>query len=344
MKHLLLLFISTFLCINVAIGQRNEPIITRSFPMTSIQAVEIHAQNGDIIVIGDDNSPVTVEVFVTNPVLSSSRIKELFEENHTIDIREENGKLTVAAKARRLSPGLWNRRNNPNRLNVSFRISVPSNISSDLRTSNGSIHISNLSGDAQNFRTSNGFLLVENVSGNIIGRTSNGRINLENSQGNIDLTTSNGRISAQNSSGTITVKTSNGRINLNDLIGIIAARTSNSRITANNIQGTLETRTSNGSVTLNRLSGNVTASTSNGSMNVEMLSVTDFVRLSANRDINLVMPDKNYSISVQGNRIRTSGLRDFSGNMDLRRRLNGNIGNGGAEINARGKRVNLNFR
>ena len=100
MRILLSLFIATFVCAN-AVGQRNEPIMTHSFPVESIQMVEVRTSGGNITVTGNADSEVTVEVFATNPILSNSRIQELFEENHTIDIKEENGKLTVVARVRR---------------------------------------------------------------------------------------------------------------------------------------------------------------------------------------------------------------------------------------------------
>ncbi|MDR0332546.1 MAG: hypothetical protein LBI15_03695 [Dysgonamonadaceae bacterium] len=326
MKHLLLLFIGTFLCINIAVGQRNVVEMRHSFPATSIQMVEARTSNGSITVTGDANSQATVEVRVSgNNRLSESRIRQLLEENYDIDVRVQNGKLYATARPKRNARNVGNLRQE--NLSISLIISTPNNVSSDLRTSNGSIGVSNL-------------------SGNTVGRTSNGRINLDNSQGNINLTTSNGAISTQNSSGTITLKTSNGRIDLDNLTGVIVAGTSNARITANNIQGTLEVSTSNGAVTLNRLSGNVSASTSNGAVSVEMLSVSEFVRAStSNGNLNLTVPaNQGYRLNVSArNRIGTSGLQNFNGNMN-ERSINGNIGNGGAEINVRGQRVNLNFR
>jgi hypothetical protein len=324
MKHLLFLFISTFLCINVAIGQRNVVEMKHSFPAASIQTVEVQTSNGSITVTGDagSRSQATVEVRVSgNNRLSETLVKQLLEENYDIDIRVQNGKLIATAKTK---SNIRNSRQE--NLNISFDINIPSSVHSDLKTSNGSIDINNL-------------------SGNTVGRTSNGRINLENSQGIINLTTSNGRISAKYSQGEITLRTSNGTVSLDDLFGVIVVRTSNARITANNIEGSLEAGTSNGAVTLNRLSGNVSASTSNGSVSVEMLSVNEFVRTStSNGNTSLTLPaNQGYNLNVNGNRVETSGLQNFTGNMN-ERNINGRIGNGGAEINVRGKRVNLNVR
>jgi DUF4097 and DUF4098 domain-containing protein YvlB len=345
MKNLFLLFISVFLfagcATNRATAQQNAPQISRSFPASSIQSVEANTSGGSITVVGDTRSQATVEVFASNNNLSESRIKQLLEENYDIDIRVQNGKLIATAKPKRQITN-WNQ----NGLSISFKISVPSGASSDLKTSGGSIHLSNLNGGSQNFQTSGGSLSIDNVRGNISGRTSGGSINVTNSHNNIDLRTSGGSITAQNSSGTLNLRTSGGSLNLTNLNGNIEATTSGGSINANDIQGTLKTRTSGGSINLNRLSGNVEASTSGGSMNVEMRSVNEFVRLTnSSGNLSVTLPaNQGYRLDISArNRIDTSGLQNFNGNMN-ERSINGNVGAGGAEINARGQRVNLNFR
>jgi hypothetical protein len=340
MKKLLFLFVGTFLCLNYAIGQQDRPMISRSFPATSIQTVEARTSGGSITLTGDAGAQATVEVFVSGNRLSNRDIERMLEENYEIDIRVESGRLIATARRKNVG-GM-----RIGGLSISFRISVPSNIaSSELRTSGGSIRLSDLSGGTQNFQTSGGSLSVENVSGNIIGRTSGGSISLNNSHNNIDLQTSGGSITAQNSSGTITLRTSGGSLTLNNLNGNIEARTSGGSITANNVQGSLETRTSGGSVNLNRLSGNVNASTSGGSMSVEMLSVAESVRVTnSSGNISLTLPgNQGYNLNVTGNRVETSGLQGFRGDMN-ERRINGTVGNGGAEVTVRGQRVNLSFR
>ena len=342
MKKLLSIFIGTFLCLSFAFGQQNIVEMRHSFPSTSIQTVEARTAGGSITVTGDAGAQATVVVRASgHNRLSESRVRELLEENYDINVRVENGRLIAEARARRTIIG-----RNQDGLSISFVINVPSNVSSELRTSGGSIQLSNLSGSAQNFQTSGGSLSIESVLSNINGRTSGGSINLRNSQGNIDLRTSGGSITAQNSSGTVVLRTSGGSLTLNNLSGNIEARTSGGSVTANDIQGALNAQTSGGSVNLNRLSGNVEASTSGGSLNVEMLSVNEFVRLTnSSGNISLTLPaNQGYNLNVRGsNRVTTSGLQNFTGNMD-ERNINGTVGNGGATITARGQRVNLNFR
>ena len=341
MKKLVSFFIGTFLCITLAVGQQNVLEINHSFPAASVQTVEARTSGGSITVTGDAGTQATVAVRASNNRLSESQIRQRLEENYDISVRVENGKLIAEARQRRgLNIG------NRDGLSISFVISVPNNVSSVLRTSGGSIRLSDLSGSTQSFQTSGGSLSIENVSSNIDGRTSGGSVTLRDSHGNIKLQTSGGSITAQNSNGAITLRTSGGSLTLNHLSGNIDARTSGGSVRANDIQGSLNTQTSGGSVNLNRLSGNVQASTSGGSMNVEMLSVSEYVRLTnSSGNITLTLPpNQGYNLNIRGsNRITTSGLQNFNGNID-ERNINGAVGNGGATVEVRGQRVNLNFR
>ena len=339
MKRVLFIFIGTFLCLHLAIGQQNVVEMRHSFPAASIQTVEARTMGGGITVTGNATSQATVEVRVSGTRgQSESLVRQLLEENHVIDIRVENGKLIAAARRNENT-------RDEDQLSINFIINVPSNVSSDLQTMGGGIEISNLSGGTQNFQTMGGGLSVENVSGNITGRTMGGGITLGNSQGNINLQTNGGGVTAQNSSGTITLRTLGGGLTLINLNGTIEANTNGGGITANDIQGSLNTRTLGGGVTINRLSGNVEASTLGGAMNVEVLSANEFVRVSAtNGNVSLILPaNRGYSLNVSGNRVEASGLNSFSGDRN-ERNINGMVGSGGVAVEVRGQRVNLNFR
>ena len=319
--------------------QQKDPYMTRTFPASSIRAVEASASGGSITINGDAGSQATVEVFVSGNKLSDERIKELLEENYSIDIKVEGGKLYAVAKSiNRITN--WNQQG----LSISFKISVPKQVNSNLHTSGGSIHIANLSG-AQDIKTSGGSLTVENVSGNIAGTTSGGSINVTNSSDNINLKTSGGSITARDCSGKINLKTSGGSVKMSQLDGTIDASTSGGSITADNVRGTLKTGTSGGSVKLSGISGNVDAKTSGGSMNVEMESVSDYVKLSNSGNTNLSLPaGRGYNLKIRANKIETSGLKDYRGNVESRS-MDGTVGNGGPEIDVRtSQRVNLTFK
>jgi len=327
MKKLFVVCISVFLNATLfANNLQKDPFITRTFPAASIKSVEVTTSGGSITVAGDATKDAIVEVYVSRDKWSNEKIKETLEENYTLDIKVESGKLLVSAKSKK-NISNWNL----DGLNISFKIIVPKQVSSNLQTSGGSIHISKLTG-AQDIKTSGGSLTIEDVSGNIKGKTSGGSINVSNANDNIELSTSGGSITAKDCNGKVSLKTSGGSLHLNNLNGDVIASTSGGSIKAKEVKGTLKAGTSGGSITLDDISGSVDAHTSGGSINVTMVSVSDYVKLSNSGNTNLTIPANNgYNLKIKGNKVETSGLKDFRGNMDSKS-LEGTMGNGGANI------------
>jgi DUF4097 and DUF4098 domain-containing protein YvlB len=354
-----ILFISVLVSATLLVsGQNNEPFATHTFSSlvaSSIKSVEAATTNGGITVNGIATSEATVEMYVSpnnsgsswslfvscsrntrRNNWSSEEIKQTLEEDYTIEIKVEGEKLYVVAKPKNRGQ---------QKLNISFKISVPKQVNSNLQTSNASIRISNLSG-LQNFRTSNGSVTVENVSGKIAGSTSNGGITVTNTNDDIDIRTSNGRITVSDCSGKIVLRTSNGGVNLSNISGNISATTSNGGVTASKINGELKIGTSNGNVRLDDVSGSVNAKTSNSGVTVTMAAVSDYVTLStSNGNINLSVPaERGYDLKARARKIETSGLANFSGRIDDKN-LDGRIGNGSAKIDvSTSGRVSLSFK
>jgi len=342
MKKLSVLFTSVlFSAILFAINanaQKSEPFITRNLQASLIKEVEATTSGGSITISGDAGSVAVVEVYVTRDKWSDEKIKQTLEENYTIDIELKGGKLSVAAKPKNKIN--WNKQG----LSISLKISVPKQVNSNLRTSGGSIHINDLSGSLD-FKTSGGSLSIDNVSGKIMGKTSGGSINIKNSSNDIDLQTSGGSINTENCNGEINLKTSGGSIVMKNISGNIEAKTSGGSVNANSIKGSLKAGTTGGSVVLNGISGNVDAKTTGGSVSVTMETVGDYVKLSNTGNVNLTLPaEKGYNINVKANNIVTSELKDFRGNIESNRSIEGTMGKGGAEINIKGTKVNLSFK
>ncbi|MCL1934356.1 MAG: DUF4097 domain-containing protein [Candidatus Azobacteroides sp.] len=342
MKKLFVLFACILLCATFftvhADEEEKSPFLTRTFPTSSIKEVESATAGGSLTLTGNTGSEAIIEMYISRDNWSTEKIKQVLDENYTVDIRVENGKLYAVAKQKRNAMN-WNSQG----LSISFNISVPKQVNSNLQTSGGSIRISNVSG-LQNLQTSGGSLTVENVSGNTAGMTSGGSITVTESKDNINLQTSGGSITAKDCSGKIDLKTSGGSISLSNLSGNINAATSGGSVMASDIKGTLKTGTSGGSVRLDGISGNLDAYTSGGGMDVRITSVSDYVKLSNSGSLSLSLPaGKGYNLSVRANKIETSGLKDFRGNME-NSNIEGTVGNGGPEINVRSsQRVRLSF-
>jgi len=344
MKKQVVLFVSILLCISSCASSKNQentgsaPYMTQAFPASSIKEVEATTSGGSLTLTGDAGSKATVEMYVSHDNWSADKIKQVLDKNYTIDIKVVSGKLYATAKPK-TDFSNWNNQG----LSISFKISVPKQVNSDLKTSGGSIQIGNLSG-SQTFRTSGGSLSIDNVSGKIDGATSGGSISVTNSKDDIDLKTSGGSITAKNCNGTIKLATSGGSLDLSNLTGNVNAATSGGSIMASNVNGTLVTGTSGGSVKLDGISGNVEATTSGGNMDVKIKSTSDYVKLSNSGNLNLVLPaGKSYNLSVNANNIEASGLQNFHGNMD-KKKIEGTIGNGGTKININSsQQVRLSF-
>ncbi len=156
-------------------------------------------------------------------------------------------------------------------------ITIPSDISLSLDSSNGEITVSGTKSDLD-CNTSNGSLTIRDTNGDATLRTSNGAINIEDHAGNIDAKTSNGKIDADITipdDGKCIMKTSNGSIDLSippDTSAEISANTSSGRIEIKDLEivlynakkteiegkigsgkGVIDLETSNGSITLKRM-------------------------------------------------------------------------------------------
>ena len=217
MKKLFVLFIigslNTSLFLGCVSAQSNEPFSTYTFSaltMSSVHAVEATTLNGSLTVSGDASSETVVEMYVSRNgsgffrrALKEEEIKQHLVENYTIEVKVAGEKLLVAARQKK---------NKSSQVSISFKIIVPGQMNSNLKTTNGTVQISNLTG-SHKLETVNGSLKVENVSGKIYGSTTNGSVTVTNSNNDINISTVNGSITETGCSGKINLTTVNGKIN-----------------------------------------------------------------------------------------------------------------------------------
>ena len=138
--------------------------MTKSLSNESVKNVEVTTSGGSISVSGVNASDARIEVFISSNNgkndLSKTEIQQRLNELYDLNIAVANGKLSAIAKSKERIKD-WKKS-----LNISFKVFVPKNVSTDLTTSGGSISLSNISGN-QNFSTSGGSLNVDNVSGKV---------------------------------------------------------------------------------------------------------------------------------------------------------------------------------
>jgi len=322
-----------------------EPYMTKSLSSESVKSTEVQTSGGSISVTGVNTIAETkVEVYVSTNgnrnELSKAEIDQRLKDMYDLSVTVSSNKLIAIAKPKHNITD-WKKA-----LNISFKIFVLKNISTDLTTSGGSISLTNLTGD-QKFTTSGGSLHVDNVGGKIDGRTSGGSIQVENSRDDIDLTTSGGSIDARNCDGKLRLSTSGGSLSLKDLKGDIRATTSGGSVNGRNISGELVAHTSGGGIQLTDLSCNLEASNSGGSIDIEIKELGKYVKISnSGGGIDLQLPKgKGVDLDLSGGRIKTDQLGNFNGKVEDDQ-LEGKLNGGGVSVRVRssGGRINLSFK
>lgn len=321
-----------------------EPYLTQSLSSETIKQANVQTSGGSIAVMGTSQNEARIEMYVTTnngiSKLSKDEIKKRLEEDYVVKINVSGNTLNATAKNKRDN---WDWKKS---LNISFKIYVPSGVSTELSTSGGSIKLSDLTG-TQMFRTSGGSLKVDNVTGKIDGKTSGGSINVTNSSSDIDLATSGGSITAENCKGNIELNTSGGSLHLSKLDGTTQANTSGGRIEADDIKGKLAASTSGGSVHLTNIRGSLETSTSGGSMDIEIVELGQYVRVNnSGGSVDLSLPaNKGLNLDLHGNRVKLNPMNNFSGDTDDNS-IKGTVNGGGTEVTVHSGsgHVTLNFK
>ncbi len=298
----------------------NAPTLTKTFTMDGPGTLDVTTSGGGISVEGTSGNKVEVEVFIrkNGDVLSASDplVKNL-EEGYDLKMEKSGSTITLYAK-RKSQVSSWRR------LSISFRVSVPYEMSADLQTSGGGLKVMGIKGTHQ-LNTSGGGINLENVSGNTVGRTSGGGIKVINQKGDAELRTSGGGIRISGSEGNIFARTSGGGINLEDNKGRVDVSTSGGRIYINGEARSVKASTSGGGITANitGLSEELSLSTSGGRIDVT-------VPKGLGVDLDLHARKVNVEMS------------DFSGS-SREGRVNGSMNGGGIPVYMKASGGNIDF-
>ena len=309
-------------------NSNKEPLIVKSLANETIKNVQVKTSGGSIAVSGVSAGDARIEVYVSpnnnRNNLTKEEIQQRLDDRYDLQISVDNGKLVAIAKSK-------SRNNWREALNISFKVFVTKNVSTDLLTSGGSINLNDLSGDLD-FSTSGGSLNLDNVSGKVDGKTSGGSINVKNSKDDIYLSTSGGSINAKNCDGKLRLNTSGGSLNLEDLKGEIKAATSGGSVKGNNIDGELKAHTSGGSIHFTNLSGSVETGTSGGRIYVEIKEMGEYVKIkNSSGNIDVVLPkNSGLDINLSGNVAKTK-FDHFDGRIS-EHRVDGKLNGGGIPV------------
>jgi hypothetical protein len=285
--------------------ETKKPYQVKEFKLNGKGKLITQTSGGSIKVTGSTGNEVKVMMFVT-PANWSKRNEAPSQEaldRYTFDIRQEGN--TIYAKAERKDKS-WNKET---ALNVSFEIEVPKQVSTNLKTSGGSISLAHVSGEQQ-AHTSGGSLNFKDVKGDTQARTSGGSINVSQYFGNLDAGTSGGSINLDQASGTLKVNTSGGSINLK------------------------------------QVSGDIIAQTSGGSIQAEVAQLGKYLTLeTSGGSVKATIPGgKGLDLDLTGNRVKTT-VTNFSG-VAKDNQVKGSINGGGIPVKMRtsGGTTELSYR
>lgn len=340
-KILFLSFLVTAAVATFAQSAGQQPFTTKSFAGKSIQQVVSKTSGGNITVSGGSGE-AKVEVYVRGNngrnELSNEEIQKRLDESYDLTVTVENGTLTASAQSKKMSLN-WRQS-----LSISFRIYVPENVGTSLRTSGGNISLSNLSG-TQDFTTSGGNLSVNSLTGKIKGRTSGGNISLKNTKDDINVSTSGGNIDADGCTGKLYLRTSGGNIDIDKLDGSIDASTSGGNIRSGVVSGDVFAHTSGGNVTLAEVAGSLDASTSGGHISATVTKIGSYVKVrNSGGNVDLQLPSgKGLDLSLSGDKVKVSKLSNFSGTVEDDH-VDGKLNGGGVPVTVRGGRVSVTVK
>lgn len=319
------------------------PYMLKSFSADNITSVLSETSGGNISVYGVAATEARVEVYIYSnrgrDDIGKDEIKKRLDEQYDLIVSADNHKLTASARQKHNS---WNR----NGLSISFKIFVPVNCGTTLRTSGGNIALKKLTGD-QDFTTSGGNLDVDGITGHINGRTSGGNVDIRDCRDDIDVTTSGGNIEANHCEGKVRMSTSGGNVTLRLLKGSIKASTSGGSVRGEVIDGELSAHTSGGNVKLQDLSCSLDASTSAGNVDVSFKQLGKYVTLSnSGGNIYVQLPgDKGLDLRLHAERVNVNSMNNFKGQTD-EHHVDGTINGGGIpiKIDGSGGRINVDFK
>ncbi len=285
------------------ISFRADPYLTKNFTLNGPGNLNVETSGASIAVTGAEGNQVTVDMYVRlngKEVMVEDAAVERELDKYNLDISQSGNTISVIVKKKSNS--------GQSKLNLSFKVQVPTEMSSKFQSSGGSISIDGING-SQQVNTSGGSIQVVNSRGEVKTQSSGGSFRVEDFVGNID------------------VQTSGGSIKVNQLLG------------------DLKVNTSGGSVTLEDVSGSIIANTSGGSIRAQLSNVEKQLTMkSSGGSITAVVPDGvGLDLDLSGGKVN-SKLSNFSGEVKKDRIL-GKINGGGVPVTMQssGGSINLEF-
>ncbi len=246
-----------------------EDTVEKSFKVGDNGTLLVDTRLGSIEVQAVGSGDIKVTVYRKFDTDSKNQMEKILD-NLEMDFKQSGNDVSVIVRYQKDADTFFGI--GRTRLKLRFVITVPTKYNVDLKTSGGSIAVSDLQGrvDAS---TSGGSLKFGQIQGPVNGKTSGGSITLLGCTGDADVHTSGGSIRVGEVDGKVNATTSGGSITIEKAKGSVLAETSGGGITVEEVMGTINASTSGGSVhaTISKQpAGSCELSTSGGSITVKL--------------------------------------------------------------------------
>ncbi|WP_273214835.1 histidine kinase [Runella zeae] len=310
-----------------------SPTKTYHFGGENLRYFRLDSFAGPIELIGWDKEEIHIEIFVTirrwsTVFLIEEPLAEWEWDEETVSISQADNTLHVRSRPNYRSLTNW-----LNFPKVSFRVYLPTNISTQVYNSfGGDIFLKSLKGRHQ-FNTMGGHIKLDNVEGELKGRTTGGNIHFLSCDAKADVSTFGGNIKIEQCKGEIKVSTKGGNIHIRHCEAKIYTDTWGGNIKASHCKGDLKCYTSGGNIAFEEIQGNIGASTKGGNMRVSIKAIDEYLWLEANSgNINIDLPlQQGLQLNVKGSRVKMPFLPNFNG-VKKNRYINGQLNGGGANV------------
>jgi hypothetical protein len=230
---------------------------------------------GSIQLGTNGSSEVTVEI-VRLVSRGNKPKEEEFLNERPISISKDGNTVTISVKKNDTTLN-WSWRGSQ-RLEAKYTITVPSQFVAQLKTSGGTIAVTDLTGELK-AKTSGGGLRFTRINGVIEGTTSGGSIKMMDSEGTLKIHTSGGGIEVAGGKGTLTGETSGGSVSVRDFRGPVTVESSGGSINLENLSGKVIASTSGGSISAvfpAKLTDEVKLETSGGGVRINLAEISAF--------------------------------------------------------------------
>jgi len=246
---------------------------------SNIKAIEVNGGWLEVTYQGGSSSEVNVKAFL-----------ESTNENQDIVFVTIGDVLKISYEQNSNSSSWGN-----NRSKGYIKITGPSSIALDMRSSSGSLDVQNVKNEQTNLKVSSGRVTASNIEGDLSIKASSGSLNVSNVSGNVDAGVSSGNATINSVAGNLDYQSTSGSLDADRIDGELSVSITSGNAKLSNI-GSLGT--------VKFTSGNVRATNAGlgGNTNFNGTSGNFRIQTSSN------LKDFNFSLRASSGNLKVGGI------------------------------------